>query len=184
MNQHTKKISFLVTVLHGMLFSSFILCIQHEDKPTLSVSLVALKTFFYHSPVMKSSPSKHVVKQLGLITKRTESRAKARNKIQFISLGNKNKIDIPLLKILHDAIAEKQSYPESALLLKQTGVVTIGFMLYPNGEMTDIFIKKSSGVDSIDQAALEAARLTSPVKQVSAYLEQAGLFSLDVQFIL
>jgi TonB family protein len=87
-----------------------------------------------------------------------------------------------LLKLLHDEIAAKQVYPENALLLNQTGVVSIGFTLNPDGVITNESILKSSGVSSIDSAALAAVRQVSPLKTADRYLQEKEIFSIDVVF--
>ena len=87
-----------------------------------------------------------------------------------------------LLKILHDTIADKLIYPDSALLLKQTGTVKIGLMLYPNGQITNISILKSSGAGSMDAEAMIAVQSISLIEQAHVYLTAAKYFSVDVVF--
>jgi TonB family protein len=86
------------------------------------------------------------------------------------------------LQILHDAIAEKQSYPESAIALKQSGTVKIGFMLYPDGELKQVSLVKSSGIETIDAAAISAASSITTINHVQQYLQKPTYFTIDVEF--
>lgn len=91
------------------------------------------------------------------------------------------KIDT-LLSLLHQQIAAKQSYPEAALLLQQNGTVRIGFLLFPDGHISQISVLQSSGINSIDASALSALKEIIPVKEASSYLQKERYFSVDVVF--
>jgi len=94
----------------------------------------------------------------------------------------KKTIDNILLKILHNKIADNLSYPDSALMLKQNGTVKIGLLLFPNGQLTHISILKSSGVTSMDSAAIAAVQSIPVIEEAHAYLSTAEFFSVDVVF--
>ena len=87
-----------------------------------------------------------------------------------------------LLRLLHEAIAEKGSYPESAMMLNQSGSVTLQFVLYPTGEIRDVVIIKSSGVESLDQAALSAIQTLSFFPKAALYLQSKETFLIDIVF--
>jgi TonB family protein len=95
---------------------------------------------------------------------------------------DKNTIHQTLLSIIHDKIASKQIYPESAIMLNQTGTVSIRFMLDPNGSIINASLQKSSGVESIDLAALNAVKMASSIIEAAHYLHNSELFEIDVIF--
>ncbi len=96
--------------------------------------------------------------------------------------GRKMEAEKTILSILHAAIATKQNYPDSALELKQSGTVQIRFLLYPDGHLEHITVIQSSGIISLDEAALNAVRAISPVKEVGKYLQKEDYFSVNVVF--
>lgn len=87
-----------------------------------------------------------------------------------------------LLTLLHAAIAAKQSYPDNAVALQQTGTASIRFLLYPDGHLARIALLKSSGAASLDEAALAAVQASSPIHAIQAYLPKAKYFTIDVIF--
>lgn len=88
-----------------------------------------------------------------------------------------------LLSMLHDAIAEHQYYPDSAIALKQAGTVTLQLQLYPDGHMTHIAVINSSGFSSIDLAALDAVRAVHLIQHAGEYLTAAETFKVQVIFV-
>lgn len=95
----------------------------------------------------------------------------------------KNSAD-KLLELLHNKIASLQQYPENAITLNQTGKVTLSMIVHPNGMITQIAVTKSSGIESLDAAALNAVQSASPIKEASKYLAISRPFSVDVVFSL
>lgn len=87
-----------------------------------------------------------------------------------------------IIKILHQAISATQHYPEIAAELNQQGTVTVKFLLFPDGHLSDIAILKSSGFTVLDEAALLAVRSISPAKNAGSYLQKSEFFSVDVVF--
>lgn len=96
----------------------------------------------------------------------------------------KNEIerDKNILQLLHNAIAENQTYPEPAMALNQTGTVKIGFNLHPDGRLTNIQIVSSSGFTSLDNAAIATIIAISPLPTARYYLEQIRYFTVEVTF--
>ncbi|MCD6038889.1 MAG: hypothetical protein K0S27_289 [Gammaproteobacteria bacterium] len=86
-------------------------------------------------------------------------------------IGDK-KIDKPLLTLLGKALTRHLVYPKSALDLNVKGTSVIGFLLYPDGQITDVQLLQTSGAEVLDQSALAAAKAIGPVAQVSQYLDQ------------
>lgn len=87
-----------------------------------------------------------------------------------------------LLEILHNAIAANLIYPESALLLNQNGTVKIGLTLFPNGQITQVAMLKSSGIESMDKAAIAAVQSIAVIEEARRYLSTKEFFSVDVVF--
>ncbi len=89
-----------------------------------------------------------------------------------------------LLRRLHVAIQQHQHYPASALQMHKQGKVTLSFMLLTNGYINNLTLLKSSGVQSLDEAALTAVRDAVPFLGLESYLAKAKTFSIDVVFDL
>lgn len=89
-----------------------------------------------------------------------------------------------LLALLHAAIQQKQQYPSSAIEMERQGKSTVKFVLYPNGKITNLQLVQSSGVESLDSAALTAVQDAAPFHEIDVYLKSAQEFSIDVVFEL
>lgn len=89
-----------------------------------------------------------------------------------------------LVALLHAAIQAQQHYPQAALQMEREGRVTLAFTLFANGNIDHLRIVKSSGTESLDEAAMAAVHDAAPFKQVNHYLEQAGEYHIDVAFEL
>ena len=103
----------------------------------------------------------------------SQSRPKTRSSAAFVeaeSLKTGKPHDEPLLKELSRATAEKLFYPSEAAAYRIKGMVTISFLLYPDGRVTEDSIAKSSGFRILDEAALNTIRSISPVRDANMYL--------------
>lgn len=103
----------------------------------------------------------------------SQSRPKTRSSAAFIeaeSLKSGKPQDEPLLKELSRATAEKLFYPSEAAAYRIRGMVTISFLLYPDGRVAEVAIAKSSGFRVLDEAALNTIRSISPVRDANMYL--------------
>ncbi|MBV8802016.1 MAG: TonB family protein [Gammaproteobacteria bacterium] len=98
------------------------------------------------------------------------------------SENEKQVIHRKLLQMLHEQIAKHQVYPENALELNQNGIVTIYFILNSKGVIADAVIEKSSGIKSLDLAALNAVTASSPLKNVDKYIKNNEKFSIDIMY--
>lgn len=143
---------------------------QQENKKT---DILSVKK----SAVVKPAHTKKLLGEKSNLRHQTSSQA-ANNSDSHKA----NKDEQKILTLLHQAIAARQSYPDEALALQQMGKVTIRFLLYPDGHLENAAIIKSSGITSIDHAALIAINAISPIKEVSAYLAKAAFFSVDIVF--
>jgi TonB family protein len=185
-----KKYSWLSFIAHLVLLVGFSLklTVESANKEPFLVSYLFFSPEHSHEPAKENliihKPEQHVRgsrKQVRL----SASHHFQRNTVQMVSVKQEKQeqqAQKTLLTLLHNAIAAKQNYPESALDLKQTGTVVIQFLLAPTGELTHISLLKSSGFTSIDQAALMAVRAASPIKKAGIYLQAEKYFSLEVIF--
>lgn len=89
-----------------------------------------------------------------------------------------------LLARLHDAIAKEQMYPASALANQQSGLVSLSFCLSEEGELSQLQVGASSGVASLDRAAIRAAQAASPVREVIGLVDHPQCFTIAVKFML
>ena len=87
-------------------------------------------------------------------------------------IGDNKKVPEPLIILLGKALTAKLLYPRAAIDLTVKGMSVIGFVLHPDGHVTDVRLLKSSRADILDQAALSAAKEISPVKNVGQYVTE------------
>lgn len=87
-----------------------------------------------------------------------------------------------LLALLHNAIQQQQTYPESALEMGREGRVTIAFQLFRDGHIDHARIARSSGTASLDMAALMAVNRAAPFHDVAQFVDHAENYNIDVVF--
>lgn len=87
-------------------------------------------------------------------------------------IGDNKKTPKPLIILLAKAMTAKLLYPKAAIDLTVKGVSVIGFVLYPDGQVKEVRLLKSSGADILDQAALAAANEISPIPQAGTYIKE------------
>ncbi len=87
-----------------------------------------------------------------------------------------------MLEKLHDAIAQKEVYPEQAEELNLTGYVTLQFILAASGDISHAEITKSSGFALLDQAALYALQQITPFEPAEKYIEKPENFTITIKF--
>lgn len=96
-------------------------------------------------------------------------------------IGDK-KIDRPLLTLLGKALTKHLIYPKSAIDLNVKGTSVIGFVLYPDGHITNVQLLRTSTAQVLDQAALAAANGINPVANVTQYLTQPKFMVIGIIF--
>jgi len=89
-----------------------------------------------------------------------------------------------LLRLLHRTIQSAQQYPKSAQAMHKEGRVTVQFKLMKNGEVRDLALQRSSGISSLDKAALDAVNRAQPFHSIDHYLSGPRIFSIDIVFAL
>lgn len=181
-------------LLHGI-FLFFVFLAWQQIKLTNKTSETEntiMQAYTYSPKTNKSNQSKNKLffkEKLNVTSKKNSLANNERNteekKIDETSnnksTNNKQTTD-QLLVLLHSAIQAQQHYPHSALIQKQTGTVTLSFILFPDGRITSIKITQSSGFESLDEAAINAVENAAPIKEVSRYLINAKNFSIDLHF--
>ncbi len=96
-------------------------------------------------------------------------------------IGDK-KIDRPLLTLLGKALTKHLIYPKSAIDLNVKGTAVIGFLLYPDGHITDVQLLRTSRAEVLDSAALSAANAIGPVSHISQYLDKPKWMIIGIIF--
>jgi periplasmic protein TonB len=67
------------------------------------------------------------------------------------------------LNLIRTRIESRKRYPLWATTHKLEGEVSVRFIITPEGQITTVTLKKSSGCESLDQAALEAVQESAPM---------------------
>jgi TonB family protein len=130
---------------------------SRNETEALSKEALALKK---QEPQQKTQPT-------------SQSRPQTRSSAAFVeaeSLKSGKPQDEPLLKELTRATAAKLFYPSEAAAFRIRGMVTISFLLYPDGRVAEVSIAKSSGFRVLDEAALNTIKAISPVRDANMYL--------------
>ena len=175
----------LSVAAHGLMLLALILYIcptqDLQQAPALSATLVSASVPAVNVPVpLPVSPhaltTPHRLNQALSRTFHTTPTQPTANTNQHLAS--------PLLTLLHTAIAQQQHYPASAQELEQTGRVTLSFTLFPDGSINQLTITRSSGISSLDNAALAAINAATPFQRVDRYLKAAQQYQLDVVFEL
>lgn len=91
---------------------------------------------------------------------------------------------LSIIGLLHDSISNNKEYPYIARRQRREGVVTVGFVLYPDGSIENAYLVTSSSTDLLDRAALSAVKRIEPFKPAQDYLDHAEAFKIDVVFNL
>jgi len=109
----------------------------------------------------------------------SKKRAAVQDEVNLI--GDK-KIDAPLLKLLGKALSAHLSYPKPAIDFNIRGLVTVGFLLYPDGHVTNVQLVGTSHAGVLDEASLFAVTAMSPVSQVSTFLDKPKYLVVGIIF--
>lgn len=99
-----------------------------------------------------------------------------------LRLVGENKIIKPLIKILARALSQHLSYPRVAADFNLRGVVLVGFVLNPEGYVTEARVVQSSGAGVLDDAARDAVGAMSPVGDVREYVPAPQFLVVGVIF--
>jgi len=104
------------------------------------------------------------------------------NKEDPVHLIGDKKVSKSLIVLLGKAITAHLLYPKSAMDLNVQGTSYIGFLLYPDGRVSDIRLLKTSTADILDKAAYNAVNAISPVKHVDTYIQKPEFIVFGIIF--
>lgn len=96
-------------------------------------------------------------------------------------VGDKN-VDKPLLTLLGKALTRKLVYPKIALDFQVRGIAAVGFLLFPDGEITNVQLVQSSGKGVLDEAAVAGVMAISPVPNVKEYIQAPKFLVVGIIF--
>ncbi len=194
MNTHTqqsKALFFISILVHLGLLSLFCLSlniytpiVQIGDDKTEIVN-----SFIYKDVKNAPAPSNTITEsepKLALqksTAKKIQQPYKQKQSVQASSSSRGVQTN-ELISLLHAAIQRAQQYPESAMELERQGRVTVAFTLFTNGSIQGLKLLKSSGTESLDNAAIAAVRDATPFKNVDQYLQAPESYTIDVVFQL
>jgi TonB family protein len=97
-------------------------------------------------------------------------------------IGDKHTPAKPLMKLIGKALTAHLIYPSIAKDFNVKGSVLVGFLLHPNGEVTEAQLIHSSGAQVLDQAALTGVKTMSPINNVSPYVKQPRFLIIGILF--
>ena len=106
----------------------------------------------------------------------------ASQKTEPIHLVGGKELPKPLLKLLGKALSAHLVYPKIAVDFKVRGTAIVGFMLSPDGQISNTQLMQSSRADVLDQAAMDGINAMSPVNQVNLYLKEPKFMVVGVIF--
>jgi len=104
--------------------------------------------------------------------------------MQFDQATNASEQQHSIVELLHSRISDKKAYPYLARRQRREGVVTVAFVLHPNGRIENAHLVNSSRTQSLDRAALSAVQDIEPFSAAQDYLKQSETFQVDVAFNL
>lgn len=184
----------LSVLLHGVILF-YILFSWHKTTTSTKSNLTKnniLQAYTYTSPVHSTNKikSEHLkqIKANQQTTKnkleKTKTDRQETNDTKTVETNttNNNASFDSFIVILHAAIQAQQQYPRSALMQQQTGTVTVGFVLFPDGHIENIKIINSSGIENLDQAGIAAVENAMPIKEATEYLNKPKNFSINLHF--
>lgn len=99
-----------------------------------------------------------------------------------LRLVGENKIIKPLVKILARALSKHLIYPRVAADFNLRGVVLVGFVINPDGYVTEARVVQSSGAGVLDDAARDAVGSMSPVGDVREYVPAPKFLVVGIIF--
>ncbi|MDR3491139.1 MAG: TonB family protein [Gammaproteobacteria bacterium] len=199
---------WLSLLLHLMILFSFILTLHFQSPPSIKPDSY-VKSYVYHeeaAPASKavSKPQKELaqkdkpVSEMGIEKPSSAAAApsipsmkqlkamalsKERTAVQDdVELIGDKKIDAPLLKLLGKSLSAHLTYPKPAIDFNVRGIVRVGFLIYPDGHITDIQLVGSSNAGVLDQASLLAVNAMSPVAKVNTYLDKPKYLVVGIIF--
>lgn len=184
MNIKYYGISFL---LHIMVVLIFVLKLQASTDNIVVIgdtTIQAMSSYIYKSKTLNNNDNKqldsiHKEKAIAIHTKKISVPQN-----ESMASNSRGVMTDELLATLHAAIQKQQHYPQSAMQMERQGRATMMFTLFPDGRIQHLRLLKSSGTESLDNAAFAAVQDAVPFNKVDKYLKFAKEFRIDVVFEL
>jgi TonB family protein len=129
----------------------------------------------------KSIPKKPAAKSVNSAPQKITEAIVNQNHEPMHLIGE-SKIIKPLIKILAKALSQHLIYPKIAEDFNLRGTVLVGFMLHPQGYVTESRVVKSSGAGVLDDAAREAVDGMSPVMGVGEFMQKPEFLVVGIIF--
>ncbi|MCP4994086.1 MAG: TonB family protein [Gammaproteobacteria bacterium] len=101
---------------------------------------------------------------------------------QATKRGNANSLS-ELYQLLHQEIGRHKRYPLSARRRGRQGRVRVQFDLRQDGQLEEVGVSQSSGVGSLDRAALKAVKAIAPFTIAERYIDSTQRVAIEIQFI-
>jgi len=101
---------------------------------------------------------------------------------EAVNLVGEKTVVKPLVEILGKALGACLKYPRMAMEFNITGTSYIGFVLHPNGMVTNVRVVKSSGAGVLDDAAMAGVRDMSPILNVAPYVPESRFLVIGIIF--
>ncbi|MCP3667969.1 MAG: energy transducer TonB [Gammaproteobacteria bacterium] len=99
-----------------------------------------------------------------------------------VKRGDANRLS-ELYQRIHQEIGRHKRYPLSARMRGKQGRVRIQFDLRQDGQLEEIGVSQSSGIGSLDRAALKAVRAIAPFTIAERYIDSTQRVAIEIQFI-
>ncbi|MFA6449789.1 MAG: TonB family protein [bacterium] len=93
-----------------------------------------------------------------------------------------NAVRMAYARAVRERIESLKEYPQGARRRGQEGVASVQFTLNRNGSVSGVSIAKTSGYDSLDNAALDAVRKAAPFQPIPKELDRDE-FALRVSIV-
>lgn len=97
-------------------------------------------------------------------------------------LIGEDKIIKPIIKIVGKSLTAHLVYPKIAVDFELRGRALVGFMLHPDGQVTDVQLVQSSTVGPLDDEAVAAVKQMSPLQGVAPYLKEPDYMVIGIIF--
>lgn len=186
---------FIAVLLHVLLFSGMSytgfnkpLPLPHRDMPALDIpAYVTHDVSEIKQEIMPISPQ-GILKPQAMPTpslprpSQFQAVEVGQSTEEPVHLIGDKKVSKSLIVLLGKAITAHLIYPKSAMDLNVRGTSYIGFMLYPDGRVSDIKLLKTSTAEILDKAAYDAVYAISPVKHVDTYIQKPEFIVFGIIF--
>lgn len=164
-----KRYLFLAVLLHAAIAVGMINTLRHDSAGGAQVAVQAV----YIAPSV--SHHKEEVQQKGVSVETSHAEPSKRDKY----VGKST-----LLAILHNAIKSELVYPERAIQLHETGLVTLTLCLKQSDALVSVDIISSSGFNDLDRAAIRAVQAAAPFSLPPSLMQVDACFDVPVAFTL